>query len=457
MSDDFGQQTSLNKIMKEQMGDGEDDVEYSAPDIVGEVPDNWEIVTVKNLVVELLGGGTPDKSDEEYWDGEIPWASVKDLDGITLSKTEDYITQKGLDECASNLIPSHSIVISTRMTVGEPFVNKTEMAINQDMKGLIPDNDLVNTYYFVYNLLKKDRYLKSLGRGTTVDGITTSDLERTRIELPPLNEQRKIASILYNIDKAIQKTEKIIAQTELTKAGLAQDLIHSGLEEVDKKQTWMGEVPSHWEIKDFSSIISLSQNGIYKKSDKYGGDYPIIKMGDIFEDAILELPIEEQVHLIDKEINKHGAQEGDLVFARHAQAGWGAGDCTYIPELENTAVIESNMIHIRLNSEVNPLFYAQYFNSEVGVNSIKRITTEGNIKSVSQKDLLKLKIPIPPKQEQDDIADKLTSFDKTISKTENKLNIFHYLKLGLMQDLLSGNIRTTNQDIDVLPEVKKYG
>ena len=171
-------------------------------------------------------------------------------------------------------------------------------------------------------------------------------------------------------------------------------------------------------------------------------------MGDIFGGVTLDQPIKEAVCLTDEEIDKYAAEAGDLVVARHAQAGWGAGDCTYVPEMEKPAVVESNMVQVRLNHEVEPLFYAQYFNSEIGVKSIKRITTTGNIKSISQSDLMNLKVPIPPKEEQKEIAKALTLFDEQANHSESEVERLRRFKQGLMQDLLSGEVRTHEADID---------
>jgi len=219
----------------------------------------------------------------------------------------------------------------------------------------------------------------------------------------------------------------------------------------------MGEIPAYWDIRDFSEIIELSRNGIYKDEDSYGGPYPIIKMGDIFGGVMLEEPIGESVHLDEGELEKYEAIEGDLIFARHAQAGWGAGDCTYVPDIDERAVVESNMVQVRLTDEVEPLFYAQYFNSEIGVKSIKRITTTGNIKSISQGDLMKLKVPVPPKQDQMEIAKTLSSFDDQAEHSESEMERLRRLKRSLMQDLLSGTVRTTDANIEVPDEVAQYG
>jgi len=317
----------------------------------------------------------------------------------------------------------------------------------------------INSKYLLYRLSSKSAFdhARRTSVGTRMPRTSWNLFSNFEFELPPLLEQRKIASVLYNIDEAIQKTEETIEQTKQVKAGVAQDLLHTGVEDVKTKKAWMGEIPKHWGVGEFSRIVEISQNGIYKEADEYGGSHPIIKMGDIFGGAILEPPIEERVHLTERELEQYGTEEGDLIFARHAQAGWGAGDCTYVPDLDQKAVVESNMVHMRLSSDANPLFYSQYFNSNVGVKSIKRITTRGNIKSVSQEDLLNLKVPLPPREEQNRIAEVFTEFDERISHAQEQSESLKRLKQGLMQDLLSGTVRTTDAVIEVPDEIAQHG
>jgi type I restriction enzyme S subunit len=275
-------------------------------------------------------------------------------------------------------------------------------------------------------------------------------------KLPPLKEQRKIATILHNLDEYIKKNEKIVLKTEKIKKGVAQDLFQTGLTDEDTKDTWVGRVPSHWEVTDFSNIVEFAQNGVYKSEDEYGGDYPIIKMGDIFGGATLQHPIAEQVHLSDEEINKYGVNNGDLIFARHAQGAWGAGDCTAVVGIEGPTVVESNMIHVRPKDDIHTMFYAQYFNTSVGERTMKRIRGTSNIASISQGDLMKLKVPVPPKDEQQEIATILSDFDDEIDATSKTIEQAKQLKRGLLQDLLTGDVRVNSLNIDPMAEVTAY-
>lgn len=461
MSDDSGQQASLDEIVNGYTpSEGEED-DYSAPDIAEEVPEDWEIVTVEDLNADLLGGGTPSKSNDAYWGGEIPWASVKDLDGITLSETEDYITQEGLDDSASNLIPSHSIVISTRMTVGEPFVNLTEMAINQDMKGIIPDENLVNTYYFVYNLRKKDPYLKSLGRGTTVDGITTVDLERTHIELPPLDEQRKIASILYNVDKAIRKTEEIVEQSKRVKKGMMQDIFTEGYYEHENyKEVYLGpkklQIPNEWEFKEFDKFATKVRDGPHITPDYVEEGIPFVSSQNVspfrdeFDFESYEKCISEETY---KEINKNCRPEkGDLLISRRATIGPTQlvrsdkkfGYFVGVAIIKTDEQAHNPYLEQLLNwSEIQKLWHAKSPGSTMNTLNL------GTIKAQ--------KVPLPPIEEQEKIAESLYSIDRVRLTSEKKKDQLNRLKRGLMQDLLTGKVRTTSHSIDVLPQVENHG
>ena len=121
-------------------------------------------------VVEIKGGGTPDKSVDAYWQGSIPWASVKDFKSNYITKTVDSITELGLNNSASNLIPAGFIIVPTRMAVGKAAINRIDLAINQDLKALFP-NEKVLIPYLLHALLNNSLHLERQATGATVKGI----------------------------------------------------------------------------------------------------------------------------------------------------------------------------------------------------------------------------------------------------------------------------------------------
>ncbi|EKF39866.1 restriction modification system DNA specificity subunit [Nitratireductor indicus C115] len=155
-------------------------------------------------LVKIRGGGTPSKDIPEYWDGSIPWASVKDFKTTDITQTVDSITEAGVANSATSVIPAGSILVPTRMAVGKAAINAVAMAINQDLKALFPTPG-VSVRYLLHALLANGPFLERMATGATVKGITLDVLRSLEIPLPPLDEQKRIAAILDKADQLRQK------------------------------------------------------------------------------------------------------------------------------------------------------------------------------------------------------------------------------------------------------------
>ncbi len=158
------------------------------------IPDSWQWVRLGEIVFQNIGGGTPDKTNLTYWNGDIPWASVKDLNCDILTSTKDHISQLGLDNSSSNLIQKGTIIICTRMGLGKIAIAGIDTAINQDLRA-IDLNQYTEKKFFVY--LYKTLSLK--GSGVTVKGIKVDELHNLPIPLPPLAEQQRIVARLEEL------------------------------------------------------------------------------------------------------------------------------------------------------------------------------------------------------------------------------------------------------------------
>src|SRR5712692_5041742 len=147
-------------------------------------------------MVEFVGGGTPSRDVPEYWGGSIPWASVKDLTSQDLAFTTETITEEGLKNSASKLVRPGTVIIASRVGLGKVCINRLPVAINQDLKALVPKNGNIAPRYLMYFLLSQATVLEQTGVGATVKGLKISDLERIKIPFPPLPEQERIVQIL---------------------------------------------------------------------------------------------------------------------------------------------------------------------------------------------------------------------------------------------------------------------
>ena len=171
----------------------------TADEVSFDIPENWVWVRLGDVILQNIGGGTPSKQEPSYWNGDIPWASVKDLNCDVLTKTIDSITAEGLENSSSNLIPKGTLIICTRMGLGKIALAEIDVAINQDLRAIfLPE--CLNKHYFYHFY----RTLKMEGKGATVKGITVEELHNTPFPLPPLAEQQaiveKLSALLAEID-----------------------------------------------------------------------------------------------------------------------------------------------------------------------------------------------------------------------------------------------------------------
>ena len=162
-------------------------------------------------VLELIGGGTPKTAKPEYWNGDIPWLSVKDFnnDNRYVYQTEKTITQLGLDNSSTKLLHQGDVIISARGTVGEVATIPFPMAFNQSCYGLRAKRTIV-TKDFLYYLIKHNVFiLKKNTHGSVFDTITRDTFEGIEVDIPDLKHQRKISIILSNLDAKIELNNAI--------------------------------------------------------------------------------------------------------------------------------------------------------------------------------------------------------------------------------------------------------
>ncbi|MGI6483073.1 MAG: restriction endonuclease subunit S [Methanobacterium sp.] len=228
---------------------------------IGLIPEGWKLKAFSDIV-DIIGGGTPKTTMEEYWEGEIPWLSVVDFNNEfrTVNETEKSITEMGLNNSSTKILKKGELIISARGTVGAIAQLGRDMAFNQSCYGLramktMTDND------FIYYLLKYSlNILKQTTHGSTFDTITKNTFDLLKVPLPPMKEQIKIASILSVLDDKIELNHRMNQTLEaIGQAIFRHWFVHfefpnsegqpyksSGGEMVDSE---LGEIPKGWEIK----------------------------------------------------------------------------------------------------------------------------------------------------------------------------------------------------------------
>jgi type I restriction enzyme S subunit len=188
-------------------------------DIFSEAPDRWDRIKFKYLG-DFVGGGTPSKSENRYWNGDIPWVSPKDMKAYDINDTIDHLTQEGFEEGSCKLIEQGALLMVYRSGILDHTlpvaVNRVPVTLNQDMKGFIPDESLINVHYLTYLFRGHESRLLTLWskEGTTVQSLESDSVENTKLPVPPLEEQKSIVSHLNDrtgsIDQLIATARELI-------------------------------------------------------------------------------------------------------------------------------------------------------------------------------------------------------------------------------------------------------
>lgn len=189
--------------------------------------DDWEVRKLGEMVSLAKSGGTPLSSNAKYYDGEIPFLSISDMteQGKYLTRTSKSVSQEGIDNSASWVVPINSIIYSMYASVGFVSINKIEMATSQAVINLIfkPEYDLNYMYYFLTSI--QIEVLQFVGEGTQKN-LNAQTVKNLDIRIPKsLKTQQEIAEILSSMDLEIESLENRLQKARQIKQGMMQDLL----------------------------------------------------------------------------------------------------------------------------------------------------------------------------------------------------------------------------------------
>ncbi len=184
----------------------------------------WAIKQLGDVIEKFIGGGTPSRSNQQYWGDELSWVTVKDFATFDPWISQEMITRLGLKHSASHLIPKGTLITSTRMALGKAVIYKIDVAINQDMKALFP-KPVLATQYLYFWFQYHGQSIDELGSGSTVKGISLPDLKKIDFQLPSCAEQTAIATILSDMDTEITELDIKLSKARKIKQGMMQALL----------------------------------------------------------------------------------------------------------------------------------------------------------------------------------------------------------------------------------------
>ena len=362
-------------------------------------PDGVEYRPLGDVVEKNYGGGTPSKAKEEYWGGDIPWASVGDLsnDLMEILDTRSKITPAGVSGSSTNVVPAGAVIVAIKIAPGKMKIAGVDLAINQDIRGLVL-NDLMNARFLTYYF----RTLRFAGHGTIVKSITNKRLMDTEVPVPPLEIQEAIVEIL---DKFTNLEAEL--EAELEARTLQYEYYRDSLfEALDCPRVPLGSLGTF-----------VRGNGLQKKDLQESGN-PVIHYGQVFtryglhEDKTLSYANDEVYDKLRK------AEKGNLVIATTSENDEDV--CKALAWLGETPAGISGDAYI-YRHEMNPKYVSYFFTTHDFQRQKLRHITGTKVRRVSGKNLETIEIPLPSLEEQQRIVDILDRFDALTSSLSEGL------------------------------------
>lgn len=391
---------------------------------VGVIPDNWGVRLLKDLA-NIQRGASPRPIGAPIWydrTSKIGWVRISDVsasDGKYLRNTRDYLSEKGISQ--SRYLPAGSLIMSICATVGMPVITQINSCYHDGFVGFT-NLRYVDQNFLYYKLKELEPSFKLMGQTGSQNNLNSNIVRGCPISLPPILEQRAIAAALSDLDALLAAMDAIIAKKGLIKQGAMQELL------TEKKR--LPGFSGVWKLKAFSDLVTVRKQKIDPRI--IGNSLFCVELEHIDQGTGKLLGFTETDYTTSI---KSIFRKGDILFGKlraYLRKYWLAdrnGVCTteIWPFISNRSVVLPGY-----------LFQLIQTNGFIEVASVAYGThmprTDWNV-------VKNYKFPIPSIPEQQAIANVLTDMDAEIAALEQKREKTRLLKLGMMQELLTGRIR----------------
>ncbi len=420
---------------------------------IGKLPTDWEVEPLPEISEIIPGNSPPSSTYNDIREG-LPFFQGNSQFGHLHPQADTWCSDPRKE--AKN----NDVLISIRAPVGDLNIADRNCCIGRGLAALRPKR--VNGLYLYYHFAERQDWLSRLATGSTFKAITKGDLQNLDVPFPPSDQQKKIASVLYNVDQAIQKAENIARQAERVKEGLIQEFYSEGYydhekwQEVDKQDAYVmtraDEIPAEWEIRQLDEIADIKTGHTPSTSvDEYwDGDISWVDIHDLTQ--LEETVIETTDDTITQEgLENSGAKllpEGTLVLCRTGAIGETA-------ILGKEMATDQDQVTFECDESVVLPRYLMYL-FEFATPQLQRLSAGSTHDKIQLHFFSDLEIPLPSLDEQQKIVEAIESVDSVVITNKEQLDDLKRVKTGLRQDLLSGDVRTARKEIDIPDEVMNY-
>ncbi len=385
-----------------------------------EFDEDWAASRIDEIA-SVTSGGTPSRSNSEYWDGNIPWVTTSLVDFNVIQTAEEFITQDGLKNSSAKLFPKNTILMAMYgqgITRGKVAILGIEATTNQACCAIKLNNSF-DTHFIFQNLMNRYEEIRDLSNDGGQKNLSAGIIKEIEVVSPSKEEQTKIATFLSTVDEKISQLSQKLHLLSQYKQGMMQKLFSQQIRFKADDGSEFGE----WEEKKLGEISTTFSGGTPKSTNKkfYQGTIPFIKSGEISqkhtEQFINELAL--------KESSAKLVKKGDLLYALYGATS-GQVAISQIDGAINQAVL-------CIRSNLNTIYLLNFFLWKK--DSILSTYLQGGQGNLSAAILKEIFVPVPCLEEQTKIANFLSAIDQKIEVVAQQIEQAKQWKKGLLQQM----------------------
>jgi type I restriction enzyme, S subunit len=416
-------------------------------------PRHWPRTRVK-YVCRFIGGGTPDKGNIEYWNGEIPWVSPKDMKSSEVVDTEDHIAKAGLDSSAAKMVDPGAVLIVMRSGILRHSIpvaiNRVPVTLNQDMRALIPTSTLEPRYLARLIEGHQRQFLNVWSKeGTTVESLESDLVADTEIAVPPLATQCAIADYLdretARLDALVAAKERLLRLLAEKRRALIARAVTRGIDSRiplrDSGISWLGEVPAHWKTPPVYARFDV-QLGKMLDEKRIRGTHlaHYLRNVDVQWGAVntQDLP---QMDFDEQDRDKYSLRQGDILVCEGGEIGRSA---LWRGEIEE-CYYQKALHRLRpLGKADLPEFFILVMRTLVDLGIFTSEASAATIQHLPAEKLRILRYPSPPIAEQRAIVSHITvktsKFDALRAATARTIALLKERRAALIAAAVTGKL-----------------
>ena len=410
-------------------------------------------------VGKIITGKTPKTSIEDNYGGDIPFLTPSDNMNIkTIHETNKTLTLKGLNEVKNSLLPKNSVCVSCiGSDLGKVVLTSENTVTNQQINSIIVNENFdYNFIYYMMILVGKQLNFMSKS-STAVPIINKSTFSKEIINVPPLDEQRKISSILSNMDAKIENLLRINKNLQI----LSKSLLKYYLEDFEPylengvKSSEIGDIPKDWINYEFDSISNIYNGYSYKSNELQPSNSAMVTIKNFNRDGSFRTDGFKEIIYSDKVKDYHFVNENDVLISCTdvTQDADIIGNCVILLDKMKYDDLIMSMDLVKIESkkeEINNFLLASILKSYRFKMHILGYVNGTTVLHLDKKGIKKFKLALPNDLSiLKDLNDILESIYKQIAVNQKEINSLQKLRDTLLPKLMSGEIDVSKINCDL--------